>query len=400
MNGKPAAIGALWLGIQVVWGAILGISLQARAVEFGLGSAVNAYAVVAAAGAALAAVTQVVVGFLSDSRRARVGHRREFYVIGIAIAVPALLGFYLAPTYATFLLAFAALQIGMNVFGGPYQAAVPDHVPAARSGNASSWMSGYQFVGQCIGLVIATFARDWLAGILIAAVLATSFAVTVAHLMRLAPAAQAAFAPLRVDRDFRTVLVSRAFINLGFYTFVGFLFFFVRDVLGDRDARLETGLLFLCFTLAGVLGALVAGRASDRADKRTVVSIAGAAIAVTIAVLAGARSLGAVVIAGTLAGVAWGAFFTADWAIAYVVLPAEAMASAMGVWNLAAALPQIVAPLLGAAITAFGGTRAVQVAVIVEFLIGTLWLWRLPPLRSQPLERPEIAVAPVQKPLV
>lgn len=400
MNGRPAAIGVLWLGIQAVWGAILGISLQARATEFGLAGAVNAYAMVAASGALLAAITQVVVGFLADRRRARVGHRREFYLAGIVIAVPALLAFYTAPNYAGFLAAFAALQIGMNVFGGPYQAAVPDHVPAANSGGASGWMSAYQFVGQCIGLVIATFARNLPAAIALGALLAVTFAITYGHVRGLPAAARSPAHGLRVSRDFRTVIVSRAFINLGFYTFVGFLFFFVRDVLAGRDARQTTGLLFLAFTLAGVIGALLAGRAADRIDKRTVVSIAGAGIAVTLAVLAGANSLGMVMIAGTLAGVAWGAFFTADWAIAYVVLPGDAMAAAMGVWNLAAALPQILAPLLGAAITALGGPRAVQVAVIVEFGIGTLWLWQLPPLRSQTLEQPEAAVATVSETVV
>ncbi len=84
MTGKPAAIGALWLGIQVVWGAILGISLQARTTELGVQNPITAYAIVAACGATLAAITQVVVGFLSDRRRSNVGHRREFYIVGIA----------------------------------------------------------------------------------------------------------------------------------------------------------------------------------------------------------------------------------------------------------------------------------------------------------------------------
>jgi MFS family permease len=377
MNGRPAAIGALWFGIQVVWGAILGISLQARSTAFHLSDPVSAYALVAALGAALAALTQVVVGFLCDARLARIGHRREFYHIGIAIALPSLLAFYLAPTYSGFLIAFVGLQIGMNVFGGPYQAAVPDHVPPSRSGSASAWMSGYQFFGQCAGLAIATFASLSVAGIAIAAALALSFCVTFAHLGSLAVNIPTMPARLRIDRDFQTVLISRASINLGFYTFVGFLFFFVRDVVGSANARQLTGVLFLAFTLAGVMGAALAGRASDRIDKRVVVTLAGAAIAVTVGGLAGAHSLWAILICGALAGIAWGAFFTADWAIAYVVLPPDSMATAMGVWNLAAALPQIVAPLLGAAIVSALGIRAVQIAVIVEFGLGTLWLWRL-----------------------
>jgi len=394
MKGKPAAIGALWLGIQVVWGAILGISLQARTTELGTGDPVTAYAVVAACGATLAAITQVVIGFLSDRRRKSVGHRREFYIAGILIALPALIAFYLVPAYAGFIAAFAALQVGMNVFGGPYQAAVPDHVPPSRSGSASAWMSGYQFVGQCIGLALATFASNLLAALMIAGILGFTFAVTFLHLRSMRPA-QPVHTHLRVDRNFRTLLASRALINLGFYTFVGFMFFFVRDVFGAASARETTGILFLSFTLAGVLGAALAGRASDRTDKRVVVSIAGVAIAVTLTVLALSHSLPMVLISGTLAGIAWGAFFTADWAIAFVVLPSEMMASAMGVWNLAAALPQIVAPVIGAAIVASAGHRAVHLAVVIEFVLGTLWLWRLPPLRGEPLDYPELAVTPV-----
>jgi MFS family permease len=399
MNGKPAAIGALWLGIQVVWGAILGISLQARTLELGLPSPITAYAVVAACGATLAAITQVIVGFLSDRRRADVGHRREFYIAGMLIALPALVAFYLAPAYGGFLIAFVALQIGMNVFGGPYQAAVPDHVPPARSGAASAWMSGYQFIGQCIGLAIASFANDLLAGFAIAGVLAVTFAVTFAHLRGLRPE-HVERAPVRIDADFRTLLASRALINLGFYTFVGFLFFFVREVFGPAGARQTTGILFLCFTLAGIAGAFLAGRASDRTDKRIIVSIAGGAVAVTLIALALSHSLIMVLISGTLAGIAWGAFFTADWAIAYVVLPADAMATAMGVWNLAAALPQIIAPVIGAAIVASAGSRFVHVAIVIEFVLGTLWLWRLPPLRSQPFQHPELTVATVREPVV
>ncbi|MBV8074123.1 MAG: MFS transporter [Candidatus Eremiobacteraeota bacterium] len=387
MNGKPFLIGALWFGIQVVWGAILGISLQARSTSLGIDDPVRLYVLVATAGATVAAITQVVVGFASDARRERTGHRREFYLAGIALALPALLAFYLAPTYAILLVAFIALQIGMNVVGGPYQAAVPDHVPPGASGNASAWMSGYQFFGQCTGLLIASFAPDALAGVAIAAALAVSFGVTYGHLRGLAPVS-APRAALHVGRNFRTLLLSRGLINLGFYTFVGFMFFFVGQALHVADPKQTTGILFLSFTIAGVFGAALAGRAADRLDKRVVVSVAGAAIALTLGTLAASSSLAVVLVAGTLAGIAWGAFFTADWAIAYVILPTEAMASAMGVWNLAAALPQIVAPLLGAAVVAALGIRATLVLVIVEFALGTLWLWRLPPIGAARVTEP------------
>jgi hypothetical protein len=61
------------------------------------------------------------------------------------------------------------------------------------------------------------------------------------------------------------------------------------------------------------------------------------------------------------------------------------MASAMAVWNIAATLPQIVAPVITTPIVervnAFAPGVGPRVAIglaIVEFTIGALWLYRLP----------------------
>ena len=85
-----------------------------------------------------------------------------------------------------------------------------------------------------------------------------------------------------------------------------------------------------------------------------------------------------------VAGLGWGVFLVADWAIACRVLPAGAMASAMGVWNLAIVLPQIAAPAFTTAVLQHlgltGGGLAPRVAfglALGETLIGIAWLWRL-----------------------
>ena len=231
----------------------------------------------------------------------------------------------------------------------------------------------------------------WL-GLALAVALVAAWWVTDAHVGAL-PRARPLAAPLRVDADMRTVLVSRALINIGFYTLFGFLFFFVHESLGVADARTTTGILFLAFTLAGVFGAAVAGRPADRFDKRVVVSVACAAIAMAVGVFAAAPNVAVALACAIASGAAWGAFLTADWAIAYAVLPRAALASAMGIWNLAAALPQIVAPAITAPVVSYYdarrvglGPRVALICVIVEFAIGTAWLWRLrltsPPARD------------------
>jgi len=89
--------------------------------------------------------------------------------------------------------------------------------------------------------------------------------------------------------------------------------------------------------------------------------------------------------AAMLAGAAWGAFVTADWALAAAVLPAGSMATAMGVWNVATAFPQVAAPLLAGPLVgaldathAGAGPRGAVVLALVEFVLGGIAVWRLP----------------------
>jgi MFS family permease len=361
---------------------VLGVVLQDR-VSLLAPHAINAYALLAAVGALFAAVLQVVAGVLSDRRRARVGDRRLFYALGVALAVPAIVALPVAPTLASLWIATLLLQLGMNLGGGPYQGIVGDYIAPDRIGRASSWMSVNQFSGSVVGLVLTTLLHGLPLGIALAACLVAGWAVTDTHVARL-PRSHTAAAPLRIDADMRTILVSRSLINVGFYTLFGFLFFFVRESLGVADARTTTGILFLAFTIAGVAGAALAGRPADRLDKRVVVSLACAAIALSVGAFATASTFAVALPCAIASGAAWGAFFTADWAIAYAVLPRAALASAMGVWNLAAALPQVAAPAITAPLVDYFdarraglGPRIALICVIVEFVIGTVWLWRL-----------------------
>jgi MFS family permease len=383
VNAQPARISALWFGIQAVWSAILGVFLQSRVTEFAGAGDVRAYAWIAAGGALVAAIVQVMAGFWSDRHIAVSGHRRTFYITGIAVATLALLAFFGAPSLLTLIAAFVALQVGMNVAGGPYQAAIPDAIGEERTGDASGWMSVSSFAGSVTGLIVAATLHGLLAALALIAALLGGAGVALSHLRALPPAVTRNV-KLRVTPDILTILLSRSAINVGFYTLFGFLFFFVRESLRVSDARTMTGLLFLAFTIAGVLGATLAGRAADRYDKRVVISIAAVAIGVAVGVFALAPNVPVAFAAAIASGCAWGAFFTADWALAFAVLPRGAMAAAMGIWNLAAALPQIVAPAITAPLVAAidahhagAGPRVAFALVIVEFAIGAALLWRL-----------------------
>ena len=387
MTGAPLAdprrLGALWFGIQVVWTAVLGVVLQDRASALAV-HAVGTYAALAAVGAGVASIVQVLAGIFSDRLRASAGDRRAFYRLGVALAIPALIAIPAVPSVGWLWAAAMLLQVGMNVAGGPYQAIVSDYLPPDRVGRASAWMSILQFSGSVTGILLTTQLHGVALGAALAACLAGGWLVTDRYIAALPPAPVAAAAPLRFNANVWTVLVSRSFINLGFYTLFGFLFFFVRESLGVADARTTTGILILAFTVAGVAGAALAGRPADRLDKRLVVTAACGAIAVAVGAFAFAPSVAVALVCAIGSGAAWGAFFTADWSIAYAVLPRDAMAKAMGVWNLALAIPQVAAPALtGPLVTLIDarraglGPRVALLCVIAEIALGTAWLWRL-----------------------
>jgi MFS family permease len=390
---SPARLCAFNAGIQLVWGAILAVSLQERSLELAHAEGVRAYALIAGLGALVATLVQPLAGILSDRRRRRTGDRTTFYLAGIGIALPALAWFYLAPSWPQLLGAFFLLELGMNVAGGPYQAAIPDYVAPPKRGLASSWMSAYQSVGNAAGLLVAGFVHDLkLVALALGTGLAATWGVTVANLRgRAGTTSESGTTPvlasLARNRSLGALLLSRGLINVGFFTLLGFLLFYVKDSLGVAgDAvQTQTALVFLSFTLAAVGGAALAARPTDRLDKRLVVSVACGAIALALAGLAAAGSLTFAYIAAICAGAAWGAFVTADWALAAAVLPGGAMATAMGVWNVATTLPQVVAPLATAplverfnAISPGLGPRCAIVLALVEFVLGGALIWRLP----------------------
>lgn len=389
---KPSLLGTFWFGIQVVWGALLGVSLQARAAELSGVHAIAAYGMLASAGAAVAAITQIAVGVIADRRRVRGSRRIEFYVAGTALACPALVWFYTAPSFQTLLVALLVLQFAMNVAIGPYQAVIPDFVPENEIGRASSWMAALQSLGNACGALLAALVSNSRGvAAAIAAALVTSCAVTAIHVKSL-PLLAARLERIRITRAFADLFISRALIFLGFYTLLGYLFFYVRGSLGG-NAKLLTGAIILAVTASGAIGAVVAARPADRYDRRAVAAAGAGAFAIAIALFLLSHSLIAILCTAVFAGAAWGVFLSGDWALGCQFLPRFALATAMGLWNLALLIPQILAPLVATAVLArmhaLQSDDAARIAFLLaalEVLCGIAWIWRLPATHVRSVE--------------
>lgn len=381
---NPALLGAFWFGIQMVWGALLGISLQSRSVEFFPRDAVRAYNELAISGACVAAVTQIVAGIISDRRRKNGGRRLEFYACGSIAGAAAVIWFYLAPDFRQLVAALLLLQLGLNIAIGPYQAAIPDFIEDFKLGGASAWMAALQSLGNVAGALAASFLKSAAAaGAAIAAALLAGFAVTAAHVHALEPLAKAA-SPLRISRVFIDLFISRALMYVGFYTLLGYLYFYVERLMRG-DPKASVGELLITFLTAAAIGASAAGRAASRFDRRAVAAAGGGMFIVALVAFLLSSNAAELFCAAMLAGIAWGVFLTADWALGCAFLPRGSLATAMGIWNLALLIPQILAPsivgaLLGAlhALQSPDAARIAFAVACLEVAAGVAWIGRLP----------------------
>jgi MFS family permease len=380
-------LGLFWFGMQAVWGALLGISLQTRSLELAASQPLLAYGRLATLGAVVAAIVQIVVGPWSDARRRHGSRRIEFYVGGAVVGAIAIAAFYGASNFTALTIAYVFIQGALNLAIGPYQAIIPDAMPRDRFGVASSWMAALQSAGNAVGAVCAAYISDarLLSGVLIATLLGSD-AVTSAHVRGLALQPSPPAERLKITRAFGNLFISRALIYVGFYTLLGYLFFYVVGTLHmpALHARQFTAVLILSFTAIGTAGAALAARPSDRADKRLVATIGGVVVMAALLVFALIPNPFVAVAATLLAGLGWGVFLVADWAIACRILPPGALATTMGLWNLAIILPQIVAPALTTVVLARwgGGDQALgpRLAFVLaagETSLGIAWLWRL-----------------------
>ena len=387
-EAQPARVTALWFGIQLVWGAVLGISLQGRYAQLTGSTGLATFGLISASGAFAAAVTQLVVGPLSDALRRRDRDRSTFYAVGALLGAVSVVMFYASSSVHALLWSFVMLQVSLNLVIGPYQAIIPDTIAGARYGVASAWLAALGSAGNACGAMLATLVSNARAlGSLLAAGLLASAAITLAHVRRVPLRPLAAVTPFEPTRTLIDLFVSRGLIYLGFYTLLNYLYFFVASLVSDPTRN--TGLCVLLFTVVGTLGAALAARPSDRSDERLVVTIGGGIVAISVAALAVAQGVPALVPAIVLAGVGWGIFLCGDWAFACHLLPPAALATTMAVWNLAVVGPQMLAPLVATALLfrlgALGNAAGARDALLLagaEMLIGVLWIWRLPASRK------------------
>lgn len=388
--GQWLRLSILWLALSLIWSALLSIVVPRQVDAFAppalRGTCLG---LVLALGGLGAAGTQILAGYRSDRSRNPFGKRRPYILIGVALGSLGLIFLALARGPWQMFLAFLWIQVTLNIANGPYQALLPDLVPRDKHGLGSTWMGLFQHIGQAAGPALAGYlllrpdGLSLLAWCMVGLLLPLT-AVTVLGVREPVPEGkpnEGILAAFRIDLrpfpDFTYLLLSRLLLNMGFYSAMYFLLFYVRYSLKAPHPETATAGLMAVMVIAGVIGGIPVGPLADRYSKVSLCFACNTLVAVGAVSFLFCQNIHQAQGAGVLLGLGFGAFMVVDWALMCCLIPSNS-AQYMGVWNLTTVIPQVLAPALAGPLSDmlarfFGqdlAYRAVLLLVLVYLALG------------------------------
>jgi Na+/melibiose symporter-like transporter len=391
----------LGFAITALWQSLHTIILPIRLLDFVPESNKNTYlGLLTLTGLLLAMFVQPLAGAFSDMSRFRWGRRRPFILLGGLLMLLFIPGLGLAGGYATIFAVYCLLQVSSNIAQGPYQAFIPEMVPADRHGRASGIKGLLEIMGGIVLVYVSSIFMDryynnsqsyllWLDLGILMVVLFVAVAATVLVVKESATSFPPSHSSLPVffqtfkkdiwkNSNFIWFLLSRLLVFMAFTTIQQFALYYFKDVLSlaqPADATFR-------FSVIAVAGMLIvvwpAGYLSDRIGRKWLTAASGLLGAAGIGIIALSQQYNTVLWSAVLIGVAMGIFNSSNWALATDFAPAGEEARYLGIANMATAGGAVLARLIGPGIdffnrrTPLSGYTFMLVACLIYFIIGAL----------------------------
>jgi MFS family permease len=395
--GWIAAFATVWFGI---WMAqltpvqlLLPAQIDAQLHPDDWVDSVMAFGVISGIASLFVIVAYPLTGALSDRTASRFGRRRPWIAAGAVVFSLSLVALGFQTELWAIGATWVAATVGFCIMTAALTATISDQVPVGQRGFVSGWMSAPQAVGIIVGLVLVTMlVTGTVAGY---AVIALALVVLALPFLRrhdepLAPGERARvtargviaslwISPRRYP-DFGWTLMSRVLVSIGNALGTSLLLYFLMFGLGDENAEDDLIILTLIYMVFVIVASLGFGRLSDRLGRRRVfVFVAAALQGLAALLLALVPDLTVAMIAAGLLGLGYGSFLSVDQALATQVLPdPAARGKDLGIMNIASAVPQSIAPLLGAvAVVATGSFTLVFVLGALFAFAGALAVTRV-----------------------
>jgi MFS family permease len=368
-----------WFAFSVLWSSLLVVTIPSQVLSMvGDAHKGTGMAWIMGLGASIALVFPPFVGAISDRARFRMGRRRPFILVGTVINCLALLGMAYFGSFSLYVLSFLFVEFGNNLATAAYSALIPDIVPHDQRGLASGYMNLMVMLGTIAGVAAAGVLTSravvllyWLLiAVLLVAMLITVVAVEEEPITEVkpldpGPLLRGLWVNPREQPDFAWLFLSRLLVMMGRYTVQEFLQYYLKDVIGPpfqvfgtavaSDAEGAVSLVVLMIMAGATVSSIAAGALSDRFGRKQLIYLSGGLMVVPGALLIVSNNFTLAMGLGIAFGLGFGAFASADWALATDVLPsADDYAKDMGIWHIATVLPQVMAvPVAGPVLDVF-----------------------------------------------
>ncbi len=378
----------LWLAVYAP--ALVTVSIRVR--EIRPEDAVSVYGSITAIAGLFALFGNPFFGRLSDRSRSRFGKRRTYFVGGMIAGTAAVAVIGLASDIPVIIVGWCVAQLAYNASIASLTAVLADYVPQHQRGR----VAGVTGVCNYAALAGAAYVAAWFSGSTL--------------LMFLAPAAiglflVALFAPLLKETpatnkperfgvreflttfwvnpiknpDFAWAWVSRFLIVLAWMTLLTYQTFLLINRFGFTNETVAPAVATASVVLvAGILlGSAGGGYLSDKSGRRKIfVALATLIAAIGFPFIAFSQDLGMFHVGVAVVGLGIGVHMSVDLALVTDVLPNSAESGKdLGVFNIANALPQSVAPAFAAALFAVLGAEdftALYLCAAAFALLGAL----------------------------
>lgn len=359
---------ALWFSMQPVIGYLLPkqiIALDSNPAHQGLSDGL-----VLALGALLSVFSNTIGGALSDRTTGRFGRRAPWMISCAVLSAGALALLGNANTLAMVFIGYGLYQLVVNGALAALTAVVPDKAPESQRGLVSA------FVG--LSLPVAIVLGAVVIGIVLKSqtqlgyyILAISFVVvTILFVLTLhdTPLPREAVPPFRLGAflrgfwinprehpDFGWAWMVRFLVNFGWSSTLGsFLLLYLKNAVKVSDPSGSAAIAQVIAVAMILISSIAGGYLSDRLRRRKIFVMGSAAlISIALLLFGFFTSWTVTLIAAVIVGLGFGAYLAVDMALLTEVLPSAAdRGKDMGVFNIANALPNALAPLIGGLVIA------------------------------------------------
>ncbi|MFE1774803.1 MFS transporter [Streptomyces sp. NPDC059008] len=349
-------------------------------------------------GSVLAILGNPLFGRLSDRTTSRFGMRRPWLVGGLAGGLAGLLVCATTRDVATLVAGWCLTQLGFNAVLAALIAVLPDQIPEHRRGAVSG------VLGLClsVALVVGSFLAQAVSSsvVLMFMVPAGVGALTVLALVAVLrdrrlterppfgvrELARSYWVDPRRHPDFGWAWLSRCLMFMGTSVLSAYKTFYLSDHLGYPAAQVPRLVFWalLTQTAVTVVSSQLSGWLSDR-RKRRKPFVVGAAVlyGLGLLVISLADSFALFLLGMAITGIGFGTYLSVDLALVTDVLPSRATAGRdLGVFNIATALPQSLAPTLAPAVLAVGGGENYALLFLLAALCAVAGAAALQPVRA------------------